>query len=233
MSHRLVNRIRSIVVFVDDDCTFEPGLFEALVSAYRDPTVVGATGHAARSSLSRHGSNSHSKLRWLILGGGRGGSMSCFGFRRPIVNVEQARDVEFMPGTLMSARRHVAAQVRFDERLTGYCLGEDDDFSYRLSRHGKIRYEPSARVYHHALGWRQMDRREVDRLRVVNRAYLFRKNFSQTRRARAGFAALLAVLCAHRILNREWSGLRGLLEGMRLVVRDSGTSWPASPGAWQ
>src|ERR1700730_12615656 len=33
-----------VVVFVDDDCTFEPGLFEALEAAYRDPAVGGATG---------------------------------------------------------------------------------------------------------------------------------------------------------------------------------------------
>jgi hypothetical protein len=54
---------------------------------------------------------------------------------------------------------------------------------------------------------------------VVNRAYLFRKNFPQTRRARAGFAALLLMLCGHRVLNRDWSGLGGLLEGIWLARR--------------
>jgi hypothetical protein len=62
-----------------------------------------------------------------------------------------------------------------------------------------------------------MDRRQMDRVRVVNRAYLFRKNFSPTLQARAGLAALLALLCAHRIVNREWAGLAGLLDGMRYV----------------
>lgn len=208
-----------IVVFVDDDCTFKPGLFEALTTAYQDPTVVGATGWIEQEMRERLGNNPHSRLRWLVLGGGRQGSMSSFGFRRPIVDVEKPRDVEYMPGPLMSARRHVAAEVRFDERLAAYSLGEDDDFSYRLSRRGRIRYEPSASVYHCELGWRQMDRRQMDRLQVVNRTYLFRKNFSQTLRARAGFAALLGILCAHRVLNREWSGLRGLLEGMWHVRR--------------
>ena len=208
-----------VVIFIDDDCTVEPGLFEVLTSAYRDPLVAGATGRIYGPSCNRLGSNPHSRLRWLLLGGGRQGSMTSFGFRRPIIEVEQPRDVEFMPGPFMSARRDVAAAVRFDERLAAYSLGEDDDFSYRVSRHGRIRYEPSAAVCHQELGWRHMDRRQMDCLQVVNRTYLFRKNFSQTLRARMGFATLLAVLCAHRVLNREWSGLRGLVDGMRQVRR--------------
>ena len=62
---------------------------------------------------------------------------------------------------------------------------------------------------------------------MVNRSYLFRKNFPQTLRARAGFAALLVILCVHRVLNREWSGLYGLLEGMS-QVRRSGAWHPRS-----
>jgi glycosyltransferase involved in cell wall biosynthesis len=211
-----------VVVYVDDDCTFEPGLFEALAAAYSDPAVVGATGRIEQPSRGRLGNNPHSRLRWLLLGGGRQGSMTSFGFRCPIVDREQPRDVEFMPGPLMSARRALAAEVRFDERLAAYSLVEDDDFSYRLSRHGRIRYEPAAVVHHHELRWRERDQRQMDCLQVVNRTYLFRKNFAQTFTARAQFAALMALLCAHRVLNREWSGLLGLLEGMRHVRRTGG-----------
>jgi hypothetical protein len=74
-----------------------------------------------------------------------------------------------------------------------------------------------------------MDRRKMDRLQVVNRAYLFRKNFPQTLRARAGFAALLVILCVHRALNRDWSGVYGLLEGMRQVRRSG--DWHAESSA--
>jgi len=133
----------------------------------------------------------------------------------------------------------LAAEVRFDERLGIYSLGEDDDFSYRLSRRGRIRYEPAAVVCHEELGWRHTDRRRMDCLQVVNRTYLFRKNFSQTPSARAFFAALLALLCAHRVLNRDWPGLRGLVEGIRHARRwgrsEDGVSaelphapWPAA-----
>ncbi len=208
-----------VVVFVDDDCKVEPGLFDTLAATYEDPTVVGATGRVGAASRDRFGPRAHSRLRWLLVGGGRQGTMSSFGFRRPIVDVEEPRDVEFMPGAFMSARRRVAAGVRFDESLNGYCLGEDDDFAYRLSRQGRICYRPAASVFHQELGVRNMDRRKMNRLQVINRAYLFRKNFAQTFRARVGFSALLAMLCAHRILNREWSGLGGLIEGIKQIHR--------------
>src|SRR5437588_8416313 len=220
-----------VVVFIDDDCTIEPGMFAALSAAYEDPTVVGVTGRIRRPPRAGVVAEPDSRLRWLILGGGRQGTMSSFGFRRPIIDVEEPRDVEYMPGPLMSARRDLAAEVRFDERLTAYALGEDDDFSYRTSRRGRIRYEPTASVQHHELGWKAMDRRALDRLRVVNNTYLFRKNFPQTFRAKAGFTALLAILCVHRILNREWSGLRGLMEGMGQVWRSGGAGPVPTSGA--
>jgi GT2 family glycosyltransferase len=213
-----------VVVYVDDDCTFARGLFEALEEAYRDPDVVGATGRISGPLRARLGSNPHSRVRRAILGGGRQGSMSPFGFRRPIVDENEARDVEFMPGPLMTARREVAARVRFDERLTGYSLVEDDDFSFRLSRCGRVRYQPAARIHHHEYRWDKRDQRKMDYLQVVNRTYLFHKNFPQTTRARAGFAALMLVFCAHRVLNREWSGLRGLLAGMAQAWRTDGKS---------
>jgi GT2 family glycosyltransferase len=214
-----------IVVFTDDDCTFGPDLFDALSAVYDDLSVVGVTGQVIEESLSRFGSNPHSRLRRLLLGGGREGSMTRYGLRRPIVRMDQPHDVEFMPGPLMSARRSLAVKVRFDERLTGYGLGEDDDFSYRLSRRGRVRYDPSVVVEHRVIGFRTMDERARDRRQVVNRVYLYRKNFAGGLRARMGFAMLMGMLLVHRALNREWNGLLGLLDGFREVW--SGTADPS------
>jgi GT2 family glycosyltransferase len=211
-----------IVVFTDDDCTLGEGFYESLGTAYEDAAVIGATGRVLQTADKRIGSNIESPFRRLILGGGRQGTMTSFGFRRPIIDVESPCTIEYMPGTFMSARRAVATEVRFDEwleRVSGYSLGEDDDFSYRLSRRGTLRYEPSAAVHHHALGKRTMDRRALDRLVVINRTYIFRKNFPGTLRARLGFAGLIAMLFGHRIVNRDWQGVRGLFDGLRDVWR--------------
>jgi GT2 family glycosyltransferase len=206
-----------VVVFIDDDCTVQADLFEALARVYRDRSVIGATGLILEPANPRFASSG--RLRRLLLGGGQQGTMNRFGFRRPLVDLESEHDMEFMYGPLMSARREYAADVRFDERLGAYALGEDDDFSYRLSRRGRLRYEPTAVVHHHEMGRRGMDLRKINRIHVVNKTYLFHKNFPVTRRARACFAALLAMLFVHRVLNREWSGLLGLAEGIKEVHR--------------
>ena len=204
-----------VVVFTDDDCTFSPSLFDDLVPVYDgDSSLVGVTGRVIEDPRPRLGSNTDTRLRWLLVGGGREGGMNRFGMRCPILRVNEPRDVEYMPGPFMSTHRWLAAETRFDERLTGYGLGEDNDFSYRLSRRGRVRYEPSLAVNHHEIGFRTMDHRERDRAQIKNRIYLFRKNFSKSLGAKLGFTMLIMMMFVHRALNREWNGLRGLAEGL-------------------
>jgi glycosyltransferase involved in cell wall biosynthesis len=205
-----------VVVFVDDDTEVDPGLLAALARAYGDDAVAGATGRVVDRDLRRFG-NMRSRWRRLLPGGGREGSLTRFGYPRRVQDETREHDVEYMLGGLMSARREPAARVRFDERLSGYGLLEDEDFSYRLSRLGRLRFVPDAVVVH-----RNVDAarkvcparmREFNRTVVVNRAYLFRKNFRRTPLARLEFALLVVVLAVHRAVNGEWAGVRGLAEG--------------------
>ncbi len=201
-----------VVAFVDDDVDFDRGVFRLLGHAYRDPSVVGATGRVVEEQGRRFG-NSRSAIRRFLPGGGKEGRMTRFGYPRRIQAQDRARDVEFMLGSLMTARTAAAQRVRFDERLSGYGLAEDEDFSYRLSRLGRIRYVPEAVIRHEGTGARASASREFNRSVVVNRAYLFRKNFPQTALARMQFAMLVAILLVHRTVNREWAGVHGLVEG--------------------
>jgi GT2 family glycosyltransferase len=215
-NHGLELATGDVVVFFDDDVEAEPGVLGELERAYRDPEVVGATGRAIEPDLRRVG-NTRSRLRALLPGGGREGGFTRYGYPRRLQDDSRERDVEYMLGCFMSARRDVAAEVGFDERLTGYALTEDEDFSYRLSRRGRVRYVPDATIVHHNVdSGRKVSRarmREFNRSVVVNRAYVFRKNFRRTPLARVQFALLVAVLAAHRVLNGEWAGVAGLAEG--------------------
>lgn len=118
-----------------------------------------------------------------------------------------------MPGCFMSARRLIAAEVRFDENLAGYALGEDEDFAYRLSRRGRIRYIPDVAVVHEKFGFAASDARTFGRVVLRNHVYLLRKNFEPNARVWSQFAVLVVLLIAHRVVNRDWAGARGLLEG--------------------
>ncbi len=201
-----------VVVFVDDDVAFAPSAFSSLERVYSDPSVIGATGLVMEEQGRRFG-NSRSAARRLLPGGGKEGSMTRFGYPRRIQDGRTPRDVEFMQGCLMSARRDAAQRVGFDEGLTGYALAEDEDFSYRLSRLGRVRYEPSVVIEHEGTGAQASATRDFNRTVVVNRAYLFRKNFRRSPLARLQFAMLVGILALHRALNGEWEALRGLADG--------------------
>jgi glycosyltransferase involved in cell wall biosynthesis len=205
-----------VIVFLDDDVTIQPDLFARLAEVYGDGSVVGATGRVIEPVSGRVGGPA-SRLRRLLLGSGREGTFTRYGYPRYLRNLDEPTDVEFMQGCFMSARYDAAARVRFDEHLGGYALAEDEDFSYRLSRLGRIRYVPEIRVEHRKLGFGSQDARPFGRRVIVNRAYLFRKNFPQTLLARAQFVLLVLTLIGHRLVNREWRGARGLLDGAMAV----------------
>jgi len=209
-----------VVVFLDDDVRLPSDLFAKLERAYADPTVIGATGWVTEPQPIRAGGPA-SLLRRLAVAGSRkhAGRFTRYGYPRYVVAEDTVREVEFMPGCFMSARRELAAQVRFDESLGAYALAEDEDFSYRLSRRGRLLYLHDVVVLHDKMGFRSYDSRALGRLVVKNRAYLFRKNFPQTPLARLQFWLLLVKLVGHRALNREWSGALGVLEGMATLAR--------------
>ena len=186
-----------------------------LARGYREPDVAGVTGRVHDRELRRFG-NMRSRWRRVLPGGGREGSWTRFGYPRWVQDETRERDVEYMLGGLATARREVAAHVRFDELLTGYAYLEDEDFSRRLAGLGRIRFLPDAQVLHKNVGAGDKlgaGARDFNRTVVVNRAYLFRKNFRRTPLARAQFALLVGVLLVHRAVNGEWAGVRGLAEG--------------------
>lgn len=205
------------ILFADDDVSFAPDVFAVLAQAYADETVVGATGYVEEPPSHRFGAKQSGVRAWLF-GGGPEGTFTRFGYPRYVQALGFPRDVQVMQGCFMSARRAAAAGVRFDETLGGYALGEDEDFSLRLSRLGRIRYLPEARVVHRKRGFSSRADRAFGRKVVVNRAYLFRKNFRRTPLARVQFALLVALLIAHRLVNRRFAGAVGLVQGSFAVL---------------
>src|SRR5262249_61803060 len=96
--------------------------------------------------------------------------------------------VEFLSGCNMSFRREVLAELEFAERLGGYALGEDLDFSYRASRRWTLVVTPAARLEHrHAAGGRP----ETDAFRamsIFNKYLFFREQVARNPLDWAAFA---------------------------------------------
>jgi glycosyltransferase involved in cell wall biosynthesis len=207
-----------VLVFVDDDVEIPTNTFAVLGRVFTDRSVLGATARILEPHSDRIGKK-HSPVRRLLPGGGEEGRFTRFGYPRRLIDLETERDIDFMHGSFMAIRTDVARDVRFDERLPGYALAEDEDFSYRVSRRGRIRFVPELHVLHAKEGHGSRDARAFGRTVVVNRAYLFRKNFRGGGLARLQFTMLILLFMAHRLVNREWGELRGLVEGSFASLR--------------
>jgi len=215
-----------VVIFLDDDVTVPADTFRVLADAFNDRAVVGATARILgnRSRLVAP----ESRLRRFLPGGGTEGAFTRYGYPRYVHHVDRPRDIEYMPGCFMCSRRVDAAAVGFDEALTGYALAEDEDFSYRLARRGRIRYLPQLVVEHRLAPHTDVSPRALARSLVVNRTFLFHKNFVRTPLARLQFAGLIVLLGVHRLLARDPQGVRGIAEGAAAVLREGRA--PADPG---
>lgn len=207
-----------VVVFLDDDARPEPEVLGALARVYLDPSVVGVTGKVLEPHSHRLGHQT-SRLRRLVFRARDEGTFTAYGYPRRLTDLESSRDVEFMPGCFMSARTAIARDVGFDERLPGYALAEDEDFSFRLSRTGRIRYEPSLVVHHDNAGFAGSATRAFARRVVLNRHYLFHKNFRPRPSSRVRFGLMVVLLAMHRLMNGNVAGALGVVDGVRDVRR--------------
>lgn len=139
-----------IVHFLDDDAIPQPGYFSMLESVLACPAVLGACGHVA-------GTEQVLPARWplsILLGPGRPGLVSRSVRNEAMRSQEPVADVEWTPGCCMSFRTAVCRELEFDVRLSngplgGYSMGEDVEFSWRVSRRGRVLWVRDAVVEHH------------------------------------------------------------------------------------
>jgi GT2 family glycosyltransferase len=127
---------------------------------------------------------------------------------------------EAFVGYFMSYRRSVFAVERFDEELSGYASQEDIDFSYRVSRKWTLVQTPHARCEHFKTTTDRLDSRKLERMKIANHFYLFRKNMPQDIRHRAAL----------------WWGLVGLFLHNTVKAaarRDPGLAAGIAIGAWE
>lgn len=213
-----------ILVFLDDDVWLDGDAIGTMTGAFADPTVLGASGRVDEPDP-RPLSLKRSRARCLIPGAGAEGTMTGYGYPNRLRDLDTPRDLEFLSGCFMAVRADLARELRFDEgleALAGYALAEDEDFGYRLSRRGRVRYVPGAVVVHRNLGFSSSRSRDFNRQLAYNRHYLFHKNFERTLLTRAQWWLVMVMHLAHRALNRDWRGIVGLVEGTARAVRSPG-----------
>jgi glycosyltransferase involved in cell wall biosynthesis len=164
-----------VVVFFDDDVVLEPDYLVELARVYDADTAraVGGVGGAQVPDPTPSESAARRAFTRLFLMAGYGsGRLKRSGYAEYALSPAAEMEVDFLSGCNMSFRREVFADELFDERLSGYAIGEDLQFSYRVSRRWKLVLTPRARVDHRHVAGGRPRAGKLEEMRVINR-FLF------------------------------------------------------------
>lgn len=89
-------------------------------------------------------------------------------------------ETDILPGGVTAYRKEVFDNYAFDDVLVKYCLGEDMDFSYRVSRKYKLILQNSAKVIHNHSQIGRYDAIESYACKVAGFYYFYKKNVKKS-----------------------------------------------------
>jgi succinoglycan biosynthesis protein ExoA len=221
----------SVVVYLDDDVVLDPGYLAAVARVYEDDRsgqIGGVGGAQVPDPTPREGLLRRAACRLFLLDTYGRGVVKRSGRADHAFSPRSRMEVEFLSGCNMSYRREVLEAFRFDERLDGYALGEDLQFSYRVSRRWKLVLTPDACLDHrHAGGGRPLGD-DYQAMAVFNRYLFFRDHLA---RGPVDWLAYVWSSAGDMLLvlrSPGARGARGALSGYRAVLRHlSGRRVPA------
>ncbi len=210
-----------VVMFFDDDVVLEPDYLEELARVYdRDTTraIGGVGGAQVPDPTPRESAARRAFARLFLLAGYGSGRLKRSGCAEYALSPAVEMEVDFLSGCNMSFRREVFADELFDERLSGYAIGEDLQFSYRVSRRWKLVVTPRARVEHRHTGGGRPRAGRLEEMRVINRFLFVRDVVAMGGAAWPAYAwAELGILI--QTLHHPGNGrLPGYLRGHRRVL---------------
>jgi len=160
-----------VLLLMDDDHELGEDYLARLEDIYEaDPegmvdAVSGVVSEPARPARTRPWD-----LLMALSGHLRWGPRRCLARQRgiPPVLAEILRPTRYLTGGATSLRRRLAAEIRFDEGLAGYALGEDRDFSFRATQRYAVFVAPSMKMLHHCETSARPDARTYGRMIVEN-----------------------------------------------------------------
>ncbi len=167
-----------IVHFIDDDVILDPHYFAAIERIFYidGDGVIGGAGGFITNNLEVKPTIAGKVF--LLESSRKGVILSSF--RNTMVFTAQNDvSVEWLGGCSMSYRREVVQQFQFDSNLQGYSLGEDVDFSYRVSRKYKIIMTPTATLIHTKSPAERQSGKDWNRSEIVHRYYYVKKNLKK------------------------------------------------------
>lgn len=156
------------VLFLDDDVIIGPEYVAAIEKVFRKEElsdVAGVGGMIQNPPLRRN----NLLRRIFYLDSKRGGKVLPSGVNVQLFDANELTPVDWISGCTMSFRRCIFNEFHFDSTMQDYSLGEDVDFTFRLSRRYRLLITPEAQIWH-----LQAESGRDDAMRYARKQILFR-----------------------------------------------------------
>jgi GT2 family glycosyltransferase len=222
----------TLVGFADDDTTFEPQAFANMLAFWNEaePNLLGAAFNLRNYPQRRKGFLKYSMLtERLGLYSPRSGSVSPSGWQTIIGELPEPQFVDWVPSTAVLFRREVFGHMVFDEFFDDYSYLEDLDFSYTLSRVGRLAVVASAGFSHFPSTSGRVSPRTFGRYEVRNRLYFVRKHCLSISRCYLGLTIRLAMSIGSGLAYLNASLLLRALGNIEELMRQSVTPLTPNP----
>ena len=229
------------LLYLDDDTELAPDYILRQLEVFRndpDGRVAGASG---RDTLHLNSTWRTRMRAWiylpLLLDGPWLGRVLPSGYSTTFISAKWPAgtrvDCDILPGNNMMFRRDRIKDMSWTTEYEGYGLGEDQDFTYRLSRSSRLVVNSEALLVHKASLVARTDQRLRGRKKVFHQ-YLFYKR--RVRRSAWQDPAFCYALFCHLTLKfmvmlvcpirKNRLRVLGLFEGLGMILRRGGP--PAS-----
>jgi GT2 family glycosyltransferase len=217
---RLADPRATLIGFADDDTTFEADSFEKMLALWMSAgeDLLGASFNILNYELPSGQRLKRSKLaNRLGLYASEPGAVAPSGWQSIFGRVSATSYVAWLPSGAVLWRSELLRDVCFDEFFTGYSYLEDLDFSFGVSRRGKLAVVAEAGYCHFPSPHGRVSLRNFGRVEVRNRLYFVRKHGLSVARCRCCIIirAVMTLLQGLRAWDCSYfSRLLGNLEGL-------------------
>lgn len=221
-----------IVFFLDDDVVLFPDYVEEMLSIYQtsdhDGMLGGVGGLIDNTRPLKLDNYLFYPIKVLFLTSGiREGRVLPSGFctdfgTTPFV-LKQPVPVDFLSGGVSSFKKEVFEHFSFSDNYRGYGLGEDKDFTFRVSKKYRLMVNPRARLLHHESPKMRYDKRRMGRAFVLYTDCFFRDFLKRGWWSRLVFYYALLGYLLERVLimiSSPGKGEAARVKGILSAIKD-------------
>ena len=222
----------TLIGFADDDITFEPKAFEHLLNFWDNasPDTLGAAFNLRNYPHRGPSVLKHSRIAEAFgLYSSRPGTVSPSGWQSVVPGLIETEFVDWLPTTAVTFRKETFKLGLFDDFYESYSYLEDLDFSYTISRNGRLAVVADAGFGHFPSPSGRVTLFQFGRFEVRNRLHFVRKHGLSLSRCYVGLTLRMAMSVGSGITRINPGLLKRALGNLLELVAGTGRSHSNGP----